>query len=209
MSTTLDGQRPTSTEPSADEFADRLLGAIRGAQFVQTAYLGDRLGYYRALAAGGPLTSGELASRTGTAERYAREWLEHQAVTGVVTVDDPDAAPEQRRFELPAGPAEALTDPTSPAHLLPMARMVCGLGKHLDALVGAYRSGGGVSWAEFGEDVREGQGGPTDHCSSARSPTTTSRPSPRSRVCCPAAGSPTSAAGSAGRRSGSRWPTPM
>jgi 2-polyprenyl-3-methyl-5-hydroxy-6-metoxy-1,4-benzoquinol methylase/phage tail protein X len=159
MSTTPDGQRPVSTGPSADEFADRLLGAIRGAHFVQAAYLGDRLGYYRALAAGGPLTSGELASRTETAERYAREWLEHQAVTGVVTVDDPGAAPEQRRFELPAGTAVALPDPTSPAHVLPMARMVCGLGKHLDALVGAYRSGGGVSWAEFGEDVREGQGG--------------------------------------------------
>jgi 2-polyprenyl-3-methyl-5-hydroxy-6-metoxy-1,4-benzoquinol methylase len=159
MTTTLDGSRPVSTSPSAEEFAERLLGAIGSAQFVQAAYLGDRLGYYRALAEGGPLTSPELAARTGTAERYAREWLEHQAVTGVVTVDDPDAAPGERRFALPAGPAEALTDPTSPAHVLPMARMVCGLGKHLDALVAAYRSGGGVSWAEFGEDVREGQGG--------------------------------------------------
>jgi 2-polyprenyl-3-methyl-5-hydroxy-6-metoxy-1,4-benzoquinol methylase len=156
MSTTLDRQQ---TSPTADEFAQRLLDAILGAQFVQAAYLGDRLGYYRALAASGPLTAPELAERTGTAERYTREWLEHQAVAGVLTVDDPGAAPQERRFELPAGAAEALTDPVSPAHLLPMARMVGGLGKRLDDLVDAYRSGGGVGWAEFGEDAREGQGG--------------------------------------------------
>ncbi len=158
MSTTLDGQT-VATSPTAEEFAQRLLDAILGAQFVQAAYLGDRLGYYRALAESGPLTPPELAARTGTAERYAREWLEHQAVVGVLTVDDPGAAPEERRFELPAGPAESLTDTASPAHVLPMARMVGGLGKRLDALVEAYRSGGGVSWAEFGEDAREGQGG--------------------------------------------------
>ena len=94
MSTTLDRQQ---TSPTADDFAQRLLDAILGAQFVQAAYLGDRLGYYRALAASGPLTSPQLAERTGTAERYTREWLEHQAVAGVLTVDDPGAAPEDRR----------------------------------------------------------------------------------------------------------------
>ena len=159
MSTTIDEQQTGAMSPTAEDFAQRLLDAILGAQFVQAAYLGDRLGYYRALAESGPLTPSELAARTGTAERYAREWLEHQAVAGVLTVDDPAAAPGKRRFALPAGPAEALTDPTSPAHVLPMAQMVCGLGKNLDALLDAYRNGGGVSWAQFGEDVREGQGG--------------------------------------------------
>jgi SAM-dependent methyltransferase len=157
MSTTLDGQQTVPASTTADVFAQRLLDAILGAQFVQAAYLGDRLGYYRALAGNGPLTSGELATRTATAERYAREWLEHQAVVGVLEVDDPGAAPEDRRFRLPAGPAEVLTDTASPTHVLPMARMVGGIGKHADALETAYRSGGGVSWAEFGDDLREGQ----------------------------------------------------
>ena len=136
-----------------------MIDAILGAQFVQAAYLGERLGYYRALAGAGPLTAAELASRTGTAGRYAREWLEHQAVAGVLVVDDPGAVPDERRFELPAGPAEVLTDPTSAAHVLPMARMAGGLGQHLDDLVEAYRTGGGVSWAALGDDAREGQGG--------------------------------------------------
>jgi 2-polyprenyl-3-methyl-5-hydroxy-6-metoxy-1,4-benzoquinol methylase len=159
MTTTLQDNPPAATAPSAAEIAERLFEAILGAQFVQAAYLGERLGYYRALAAGAALDAGELASRTGTAERYAREWLEHQAVSGILTVDDPAAAPGKRRFTLPPGPAEALTDPNSPTHLLPIARMVCGVGTHLDALVTAYRHGSGVSWAELGEDVREGQGG--------------------------------------------------
>jgi 2-polyprenyl-3-methyl-5-hydroxy-6-metoxy-1,4-benzoquinol methylase len=148
----------TDTAPakSAEEFGERLFDAVLGTQFVQAAYLGDRLGYYRVLAAE-PLTSPELAARTGTAERYAREWLEHQAVTGVLTVDDQTAASTERRYRLPAGHAEVLTDVLSPNHVLPVARTVAGLGQHLDALVGAYRSGGGVSWAQFGVDAREGQ----------------------------------------------------
>jgi 2-polyprenyl-3-methyl-5-hydroxy-6-metoxy-1,4-benzoquinol methylase len=146
----------TAPARSAEEFGERLFDAVLGAQLVQAAYLGDRLGYYRVLAAE-PATPPELAARTGTAERYAREWLEHQAVAGVVTVDDPAAAPGARRYRLPAGHAEALTDVLSPNHVLPVARMVAGLGQHLDELVGAYRSGGGVSWAQFGVDAREGQ----------------------------------------------------
>jgi 2-polyprenyl-3-methyl-5-hydroxy-6-metoxy-1,4-benzoquinol methylase len=148
-----------SASPSAEQFSQRLFGAVLGAQFVQAAYLGDRLGYYRALAAHGPLTPAELARHSGTAERYAREWMEHQAVVGVLAVDDVSAPPGDRRFRLPPGPAEALTNVLSPAHLLPVAQMVTGLGKHIDALVNAYRSGEGVSWAQLDPDVREGQAG--------------------------------------------------
>jgi SAM-dependent methyltransferase len=148
----------TETAPgaTAEEFGERLFDAVLGAQLVQAAYLGDRLGYYRALTAG-PLTPAELAARTGTAERYAREWLEHQAVAGVLTVAGGAAAPGERRYRLPAGHAEVLTDALSPNHVLPLARMVGGLGQHLDALVHAYRSGGGVPWAQFGVDARESQ----------------------------------------------------
>lgn len=148
----------TPSAPSAEEFSERLFTSILATQFCQAAFLGDHLGYYRALASHGPMTSAELGSRSGTAERYAREWLEHQAVSGVLVVDDSSAAPNERKFTLPPGPAEVLTDVTSSTHVLPMVDMACGLGGHLDALVDAYRSGGGVTWAEFGDDVRNGQG---------------------------------------------------
>ena len=62
-------------------FAGRVLESLLGAMDLYAIHLGDALGLYAALHADGPLTSGELAARTGVAERYAREWLEQQAVT--------------------------------------------------------------------------------------------------------------------------------
>ncbi len=144
---------------TVDTFGERVFGAVLGALEVQAVYLGDRLGWYQALAAHGPLTSVELARHTGTAERYAREWLEHQAVSGYLTVDDVDGAATQRRYHLSPAQAEVLADPDSLAHLTPVARLIAGIGKHLDALREAYRTGGGVSWAQLGEDPREGQAG--------------------------------------------------
>jgi predicted O-methyltransferase YrrM len=127
------------------------------------AYLGDRLGYYRALA-GGPLTPGELAARTGTHPRYAREWLEFQACLGWVRAEPVPGAHlgdgtggDTHRFTLPAGGAEVMTDVASLSYLAPLARMVAACAVQLPALLEAYRSGGGVSWEQFGADAREAQ----------------------------------------------------
>ncbi len=161
MTTTETTDNTGAGTATIDTFAERFFSAVLGTQFTQAAYLGDRLGWYRALAAADEgLTSAELSSRTATAERYAREWLEHQAVCGVLSVNDAaDAAdPQRRRFRLPAGHAEVLTAEESLSYLTPLARMTVGLGKHMEALLCAYRTGGGVSWAEFGEDPRQAQG---------------------------------------------------
>jgi len=139
---------PTLT---ADEYAERLFQSSVAFVDVLAAYLGDRLGWYRALAAGGPATADELVSRAGGSPRYAREWLEQQAVSGVLAVD-PDG-----RFRLEAGPAEVLTDENSLAYLAPLARMLGAASVQLPALMQAYRSGGGVSWEQFGPDMRESQ----------------------------------------------------
>ena len=148
---------PTADATDADAFAERVFGMILGAQQVQAIDLGDRLGWYRALAGAGPLTSAELAARSDSDERYAREWLEHQAVCGVVTVDDPAAAPGERRFMLPAAHAAVLADPDSLSFLAPIARFVGASGLALDKLADAYRTGGGVSWADLGDDARQAQ----------------------------------------------------
>lgn len=147
----------TTQSTAIDAFTERLFNALLATVDLQSIYLGDRLGFYRALAGENGLTSAELAARTSTAERYAREWLEQQAVTGILTASD-DADPTTRRYTLPEAHIEPLTDVLSPRHLVPHARLVIGLGKQMDALAEAYRSGGGVSWAQHGDDVREGQG---------------------------------------------------
>jgi SAM-dependent methyltransferase len=146
------------TESAAtDAFVERLFGAVLGTMDLHAVYLGDRLGYYRALAEG-PLTSAELAARTGTVERYAREWLEQQAVTGMLKTD-PTVDAAERRFTLPAAHVGPLVDVLDLGHLVPVARAVIGFAKQTDLLVEAFRTGGGVSWAEHGADAREGQAG--------------------------------------------------
>src|SRR2546428_6138077 len=89
--------------------AKLVFGALGGAMTASMIHLGDRLGLYRALADGEALTSGELAARTGCAERWVREWLCQQGAAGVLE-DRGDG-----RFALPpegrAGPA----DEASPA----------------------------------------------------------------------------------------------
>lgn len=146
---------------TAEELAGRLAAASLGALDLFSVYLGDRLGYYRSLAVDGPATSAELAGRTGTAERYAREWLEQQAVTAILTVDDVAAGAEERRFALPPAYAAVLIDPESPLAMAPTARLMAGLVRPLDQLVAAFRSGDGVPYAAYGEDMHAGQGGAT------------------------------------------------
>src|SRR5438045_2268139 len=137
----LTNEQSRTDQHTAEAYVERFFDAVVAAQEVHAAYLGDRLGWYRALAAGEPLTSTELAERTGCAERYAREWLEHQAVCGVLLVDDQAKPALERRFALPPGHAEVLADELSPNHVLPLARFVAGVGKHLDAMLSAYRGG--------------------------------------------------------------------
>ena len=143
--------------PTAEEFAERVFNAVLGTQEVQAIYVGDRLGWFRSLAEDGPATAPELAARTGTAARYAREWLEYQAVSGMLTVDDAAVAPDERRFAMPAAHVPVLADLDSETVLTPFARILVASLRHIDDLLEAYRTGGGVSWEALGDDAREGQ----------------------------------------------------
>ncbi|MFZ2178106.1 MAG: class I SAM-dependent methyltransferase [Rhodococcus sp. (in: high G+C Gram-positive bacteria)] len=144
---------PASHTPTSSEMAQRIFDASLGAIDLLAIHLGDRLGWYRSLTTDGPATPDELAGRTSTHPRYAREWLEQQAVSGLLTVDDS----EPRRFALPAGVAEVLTDEQSLDYLAPLARIFVAATTQIPALLDAYRTGGGVGWAQYGADARESQ----------------------------------------------------
>jgi predicted O-methyltransferase YrrM len=147
----------SSASDPTEAYADKIFTAVLGTMETFSLYLGERLGWLTALAAE-PLTPNELAERTGTAQRYAVEWLEMQAVYGnvVVTDADPDD-PADRRYALPDEAAEVLTDEHSLSYLGALPRMFAAVGRHLEDLLAAYRSGGGVSWAQLGADARESQ----------------------------------------------------
>ncbi|MFE6509267.1 class I SAM-dependent methyltransferase [Nocardioides sp. NPDC057767] len=145
-----------ASQQTADEVAERLFGSLLGTVEIVSVFIGDRLGWYRSLADEGPASAVELAERTGTQIRYAREWLEQQAVSGLLVVAE-DGGPDERRFAIPASTAEVMTDSTSLAYLAPIARMFAAVGPALPQLLEAYRNGGGVSWDELGDDARQSQ----------------------------------------------------
>ena len=114
------------------------------------AVLGDRLGLYRAMAGSGPMTPAALAARTGTVERYVREWLCAQAATGYVTYEG------DGRFSLPDEHAIPLTDETSPACVIGAFQTALAAVRSTDRLAEAFRSGEGVAWGEHHHDLFEG-----------------------------------------------------
>jgi 2-polyprenyl-3-methyl-5-hydroxy-6-metoxy-1,4-benzoquinol methylase len=147
----------TSTDLDARELlAGRLVDGLTQAMEIFGVYLGVELGLYRALAALGAATEDELSGQTGVAARYAREWLEQQAVAGYLACDNPSDPAERRRFRLPAGHAEVLVDPDSPYHTAPLALALAGVAGVLPRLLAAYREGGGVAYAEYGRELRDG-----------------------------------------------------
>jgi 2-polyprenyl-3-methyl-5-hydroxy-6-metoxy-1,4-benzoquinol methylase len=146
-----------SAAVARDALVDRLFEGVLGMTDVYTVYMGDRLGLYEALAKGQG-TEAEIAAATNTNRRYLREWLEQQAVTGIIEVDDPSKPPGERRYRLPDGYAEVLVDRDEPSYMTAFARMMAGLVRPLPRVLKAFRTGDGVPYADFDADFLEGQG---------------------------------------------------
>lgn len=145
----------TSAAARRDALAERIFKATIDAFELFHLYLGERLGLYRALRELGDANAAELAGAAGIAERYAREWLEQQAVAGVVEVaaDEEDGA--RRRYRLPAGHAEVLLDGDSLSYTAPLALGVGGIARMLPEVAAAFRGGDGVPYEAYGPDLRD------------------------------------------------------
>ncbi|MFT4212555.1 MAG: class I SAM-dependent methyltransferase [Microbacterium sp.] len=139
-------------EAAADAFAERMLDTVLSAMEMMSVYVGDRLGLYRVLGAETPWSVEAFATAAGLHPRYAREWLEQQAVAGVLRVAADGG------FVLPAAHADVLADPSSLRFSPPFARLAHAAAARMPELLSAYRDGGGVTWAQFGEDARDAQG---------------------------------------------------
>lgn len=137
-----------------DALFARMYSSAIGALELFHVYLGERLGLYRALASDGPLTAAGLASATGINERYAREWLEEQAVAGILAVEPGDQGAQDRRFSLPPGHAEVLNDVDSVNFFAPIGRALVGIGAAMPSVVNAFRTGGGIPYEDYGAEMR-------------------------------------------------------
>lgn len=124
-----------------DSFVGKVFGDMTAALSAPLALVGDRLGLYRAMAAGGAMTSKDLAKKTKTAERYVREWLANQAAAGYV---DYDAA--SGKYTLPPEHAMVLADESSPAFMLGGFDVIDASFRGVDRTAKAFKSGKGVPW---------------------------------------------------------------
>jgi SAM-dependent methyltransferase len=140
----IDGQK-------LEQFVFKAVDEVGATLNAALVVMGDRLGLYRGLADAGPLTPAELAKRTGTAERYVREWLNAQAAGGYV---DYDAA--TGRYSLPPEHAVALTDESSPAYLPGFFQFALGSASDYGHITEAARNGDGFGWGDHSHDVLEG-----------------------------------------------------
>jgi len=129
----------------------RQVGVDFGATLtVALAYIGDRLGIFRAIADNGPLTSAELAHRTGLEERYLREWASTMAAAGYV-----DYSPSDRKFALNHAQRTVLLDEKNPFNMAGAFQYAITCIRQLSPLTEAFRHGGGVPFADFGPEIAE------------------------------------------------------
>src|SRR5271165_6868441 len=131
-------------------FIGQFVGDLGAAVSAGMVVIGDRLGLYKALAAG-PMTSAELASKTGTDERYVREWLSSQAAGGYITYDE-----KADRFSLTEEQAFTLANEDSPAYLPGAFQLALGALNAVPRIADSFRSGAGMGWHEHDDGVFHG-----------------------------------------------------
>ena len=131
-------------------FVDKAVGDVGAVLGGAMVVIGDKLGLYRAMAGAGPLRPTELAARTGTVERYVREWLSAQAARGYVSYGG------DGRFSLPDEHAIPLTDETSPACVIGAFEIAVGALYATDTIADRFRTGAGFAWGDHDEHVLGG-----------------------------------------------------
>ncbi len=139
----------TVDEARLDAFMGQFVQDCGAAANVPLVIIGDKLGLYRAMAGGEPVTPAELAERTGCRERYIKEWLSAQAASGYVSY-------EAGRFRLPPEQELALTDEDSPACILGAFQIINAIVQDEPRIRERFRSGDGFGWHEHHHDLFEG-----------------------------------------------------
>jgi 2-polyprenyl-3-methyl-5-hydroxy-6-metoxy-1,4-benzoquinol methylase len=118
---------------------ESVIGDMGAPMHAALIIVGDKLGLYKAMAGAGPLSSGELAAKSGTAERYVREWLNANAAAGYMTYD-----PAAKKYEMPPEQTVAMMQIDVPGAF----HIVSACIKDVDKITEAFKTGKGVGWHE-------------------------------------------------------------
>lgn len=137
------------------QLTERVVADAGGSMALHLGLVGDRLGLFAALADGGPLTPAELAGRTGTAERYVRDWCLTMAASGYITHAG-GGDKRTARYELSPEQAEAFTHAEGTGYVAGMFQSLTAATRMTDRLTEAFRTGAGIPWGEQHADMFEG-----------------------------------------------------
>ena len=151
-STSSASETSTMDNEKLQQFMGKILSDFGGAGGCVLAYIGDKLGLYKAMSDfGKPITSQELANLTGTSERYIREWLANQAAGGYLTYDA-----SSQRYTLPYEHAEALLNENSPVYIAGGFQIMMSFYRDEPKIIEAFKTGKGIAWGEHDKDLYEG-----------------------------------------------------
>jgi SAM-dependent methyltransferase len=152
-SNTASSQSPTTIDnEKLQQFMGKVLSDFGGAASAILAYIGDKLGLYKAMYNfAKPITSQELANLTRTSERYIREWLANQAAGGYLTYD-----PLSQRYTLPFEHAQALVNENSPAYIAGGFQVNMAFFRDEPKILEAFKTGKGIAWGDRHKDLYEG-----------------------------------------------------
>ncbi len=126
-----------------EQFAGQVVTDISATFSGVMTNIGHKLGLYKAMAGCGAVTSRQLAEKTGTHERYVREWLNNQTAGGYVSYDADSAA-----YSLPDEHIPVLADEASPLFLVPALEVASALWLDEDKVSEVFRSGDGIAWSD-------------------------------------------------------------
>ena len=138
-------------ERSTEAFVERAFADLAACYAGVMISTGHKLGLYRALAGQGPLSSHEVAARTGCDERYVREWLNSQVAGAYIVYHE-----ESETYELPAEHVPVLADEDSPLFLPPAFEVPASMWFDQEKTLAAFRSGAGVPWGEHDPRLQHG-----------------------------------------------------
>ncbi len=138
-------------QTKVDQFVGKVLGDTSATLVTLLATIGDRLGLFKELAASGPVTSADFASRAGLNERYAREWLGGMATAGYIDYDS-----ATHRFTLPPEHAPALAHEGGPFFFGGVHEMLPAMMGVLDQVTESFRQGGGVQQSAYNAHFWDG-----------------------------------------------------
>jgi len=150
VTTTTTAQAPAFDEAKLMELVGKCVGDFGALLSGTLVSIGDRLGLFKAIAAAGEVTPAELAKRTGTSERYVREWLAAMAASEYITYAGGG------RFTLTPEQREAFTNEESPGYMIGGFQGMTAATRAFPKVIEAFRSGQGVGWHEHDADLFKG-----------------------------------------------------